>query len=487
MRGSHGDMGPHGTADPGRGPGLPGRPAAPGPRTDRGRLLLALLLAAAVTVFTATVPLLRGFFDLRVYYGAVHTWAHHGGRIYDYRVPGTSYGFTYPPFAAVAMLPLAPLGRTTAIVVSLLVNLAALAAILRILAGPDWRRHGWYRWALCLCVLALFEPLRDTVSFGQVNLVLLGLVLGDCLLLSIGRGRWAGAGIGLAAAVKLTPALFIGLLLLAGRRRAAGTATAVAAAATALAAWADPAASRFYWTEALWDTGRVGRLDYVSNQSLQGILARLGETGRPLWATAVLLTLCVWAWRGRRAVEAGDWMAAFALTGAAACLVSPITWVHHLVWLLPSFAALLRAGRLRTAAALYAVLCTSVVWLWVDDASGLDGFLGGNIYTWISLGLLLRLPTGQTRVARLPLARSARATAPAPSPESPATTAVPDQPESSSGAGAPAAATGAADASVREGGRSPSREPTGSTCPSAAKPQSSSARASSYTVNPPSA
>ncbi|GAA2204723.1 hypothetical protein GCM10009787_73010 [Streptomyces bangladeshensis] len=486
---------PRGRPGPPLPPGLPGRLGSLGslrplgslgplgPRTGRGRLLLVLLLVAAVTVFTATVPVLRGFFDLRVYYGAVHTWVHHGGRLYDYRVPGTPYGFTYPPFAAVAMLPLALLGRTTAIVMSLLVNLAALAVVLRVLAGPRWRRHGWYRWTLCLCLLALFEPLRDTVSFGQVNLVLLALVLADAWLLATGRGRWAGAGIGLAAAVKLTPALFIGLLLLAGRRRAAGTAAAVAAAATALAVRADPAASRFYWTEALWDTGRVGRLDYVSNQSLQGVLARLGESGRPLWATAVLLTLGVWAWRGRRAVAAGDWTAAFALTGAAACLVSPITWVHHLVWLLPSFAVLVRAGHPRIAAALYAVLCTSVVWLWYDDASGPGGFLGGNLYTWIALGLLLGLPTGQPRAGRPPLARNASATAPAPSPVSPATTAGPDQPEPS--CGATAAATGVADA-VPEGRRSPSSEPTGSTCPAAAKPQSSRARASSYTVSPPS-
>ncbi|WP_308280800.1 glycosyltransferase family 87 protein [Streptomyces barringtoniae] len=464
-----------------------------GPRTTRSRLLLVLVLGAAVTVFTATVPLLRDFFDLRVYYGTVHTWAHHGGRIYDYQVPGTSYGFTYPPFAALAMLPLALVDRTSAIAASLLVNLAALAVVLRILAGPDWRRHGWYRWSLGLCLLALFEPLRDTFSFGQVNLVLLALVLGDCLLLATGRERWAGAGIGLAAAVKLTPALFIGLLLLAGRRRAAGVATAVAAVATALAAWADPRASRFYWTQALWDTGRVGRLDYVSNQSLQGVLARLGEPGRPLWATAVLLTLCVWAWRARRAVRAGDWTAAFALTGAAACLVSPITWVHHLVWLLPSFAVLLRAGHPRIAGALYAVLCTSVVWLWFDDASGIGGFLGSNTYTWITLGLLLGLPTGQPRGLRLPLARSTTTTAarsattaaPATSPASPATTAGPGQPERSAGACDVAAATGLAGDTGRDLTRSPSSEPTGSTRPAAAKPQSSSSRASWYTANPP--
>ncbi|QLJ01942.1 DUF2029 domain-containing protein [Streptomyces sp. NEAU-sy36] len=455
-----------------------------GPRTERGRLLLVLALVAAVTAFTATVPLLRGFFDLRVYYGTVHTWVHHGGLIYDYRVPGTRYGFTYPPFAAVLMLPLAVLGRSAAIAASLLVNTAALAVVLRVLAGERWRRHGWYGWVPALCALALFEPLRDTFGFGQVNVVLLALVLADAWLLTNGRGRWAGAGIGLAGAIKLTPALFIGMLLLAGRRRAAGTAAAVAAAATALAAWVDPAASRFYWTEALWDTGRVGRLDYVSNQSLQGVLARLGETGRPLWATAVLLTLCVWAWRTRRAAAARDWTAAFALTGAAACLVSPITWVHHLVWLLPSFAVLLRAGRRRLAGVLYAVLCSSVVWLWVDDASGLGGFLGSNLYTWITLGLLLGLPVGQPRAA-LPLARSASATAPAPSPASPTPTAVPGQPESSPAVPDTAAATGAAEAAGLGFGRSPSSEPTGSTSPSAAKPQSSSARASSYTAKPP--
>lgn len=169
----------------------------------------------------------------------------------------------------------------------------------------------------------------------------------------------------------------------------------MALAATGLAALVVPDASKFYWTDALWDTTRVGRLDYVSNQSLQGVLARLGETGRPLWATVVLLVLAVWVVRSRRAIVAGDWTAAFALTGLTACLVSPITWVHHLVWLLPSFAVLIRAGHPRIAGALYAVMCTSVVWLWFHDASGIDGFLGSNTYTWITLGLLLWLPTGQ--------------------------------------------------------------------------------------------
>ncbi|MFI7412950.1 glycosyltransferase 87 family protein [Streptomyces sp. NPDC049627] len=451
------------------------------PRTDRARLALVLVLAAAVTVFTATVPLLRDWFDLRVYYGTVDSWIHHGGRIYDYRVPGTTYGFTYPPFAAVVMLPMALVELHVAIAVALLLNLAALAFVLRVLAGRDWRRHGWYGCALAVCALALFEPLRDTVSFGQVNILLLALVLLDCRLLATGRERWAGVGIGLAAAVKLTPAAFIGLLLVAGRRRTAAMATAVAAAATALAAWVAPDASRFYWTHAMWDTTRVGRLDYVSNQSLQGILARLGVTDRAVWAVAVLLVLGVWVARTRRAVAAGDWTAAFALTGLTACLVSPITWVHHLVWLLPSFAVLVRAGHARIAGALYAVLCTSVVWLWFDDASGVDGFLGSNTYTWITLGLLLHLPLGQSSSDRsTTLPRSTSEVTPAPTPAAPAIAQHSAQPTS---AGPPRGATSAVTGDASGSGfgltRKASSDPTGSTRPAAPNPQSSSSPASS--------
>ncbi|WP_336298783.1 glycosyltransferase 87 family protein [Streptomyces cinnabarinus] len=451
------------------------------PRTDQGRLLLVFALLAAVTAFTATVPLLRDWFDLRVYHGTVDSWVHHGGRIYDYLVPGTTYGFTYPPFAAVAMLPMALLNLPAAIVVALLLNLAALGVVLRILVGRDWRRYGWFGCALAACALALFEPLRDTVSFGQVNVLLLALVLTDAWLLATGRERWAGIGIGLAAAVKLTPALFIGLLLLSRKWRAAGVATAVAVGATAFAAWVTPDASRFYWTRALWDTTRVGRLDYVSNQSLQGVLARLGEHGRPVWAIVVLLVLCVWVWRASRAVAAGEWIAAFSLTGLAACLVSPITWVHHLVWLLPAFVVLVRAGHPRIAGALYAVLCTSVVWLWFDDASGIDGFLGSNTYVWITLGLLLWLPVGQLPAGRPFLGRVVTATAPAPTPAAPATIPASAQPGPSS-TGLATTATAAADTGSGPGrglARNSSSEPTGSTRPPASKPQSNSSRASS--------
>lgn len=369
-----------------------------------GRPVTAVCLVLATAVFLVTVPLFRGFFDVGVYYGTVGDWVHDGGRIYDYLSPGTTYGFTYPPFAAVVMLPMALVSWPVAVAVSIALSVVASALLLHWLVGPVIRREGWSRWfafVVAGCLFALFEPVRDTFSFGQVNLLLVALVFADARLLATGHGRYAGIGIGLASAIKLTPALFIGYLLITGRRRQAATATATAAAVTLLAALLDPGASRTFWTEALWDTGRVGSLSYVSNQSLQGVVARLGPDsgGHGLWPVCVIAVLAVWVYRARAAVRGGDDAAGFALTALAACLVSPVTWVHHLVWVIPAFvmlgdSALRRRhrGLLALCAAVYVILCSSVVWLWRWDSTGLGAFLGANTYVWITLGLLLALP-----------------------------------------------------------------------------------------------
>ncbi|MET7786991.1 glycosyltransferase 87 family protein [Streptomyces sp. 900116325] len=362
-------------------------------------LLRTVLPVAGAVLFTATVPYHRDWFDLYIYYGTVDDWIRHGGRIYDYLRPGTGYGFTYPPFAAVCMLPMLLVGRTGAVVGGVLLSAAASVLLLR---GP-LRELPLGRGGLVVtgCLFVMLEPVRDTFSLGQVNLLLMALVYADG-----GRGRFGGVGIGLAAAFKLTPAIFIGYLLLTGRRRAAAVATGTALAATALGVLAAPRASWVFWTRALWDTHRVGALDYVSNQSLQGALARLGA-GRPVWVLAVLAVLVLWAYRVRRATAVGDDEAGMALTGLAACLVSPVTWVHHLVWAVPAVALLARTGRRAVAAVLYVVLCSSVVWLWRDDPSGVDGFLGGSTYVWICLGLLALWPQVSSRPPSRSCARRA--------------------------------------------------------------------------------
>ncbi|MFC5906526.1 glycosyltransferase 87 family protein [Streptacidiphilus monticola] len=342
---------------------------------------LPLLLVPATTLFMLEVPFYRGWFDLYVYRGAVGAWILHGTSLYGYRLPGTGYGFTYPPFAALCLAPLALVPRWAAVTAMFLANTAASFLVLRLLLGRLSLRH----LAVAACLFVMLEPVRDTFSFGQVNLLLLALVLLDERL-----GRWCGVLVGVAAAVKLTPLLFVGRLLAGGRHRAAALAATTAAATSALAWLLAPRASHRYWTRELWDTHRIGDLSYVSNQSLRGVVARLGDPGggTPLWLALAAVTLALWL----RGVRRSDDATGLALTSAAACLLSPVTWVHHLVWLLPALALLVRRGHRIAAGAVYVVLCSSLVWLWRFDSSGVPAFLGANAYAWLAVWLLVTLP-----------------------------------------------------------------------------------------------
>ncbi|WP_406045143.1 DUF2029 domain-containing protein [Micromonospora sp. NBC_00898] len=386
-----------------------------GLRASRWRVLLLAGLVLGIGTAIALLPGHRGWFDVGVYHGAVNHWVRGHGQLYDYVRPGTEYGFTYPPFAAVCMLPMALLGWYPTIAVNLAVTVAATAFVLYVLIDPIARREGWSRWfsfALAGCLFAMLGPVRDTVSFGQINLVLMALVYLDLWLLE--RRHWlAGVGSGVAAAIKLTPAIFIGYLLVTRQWRAAAVASGTAAAATALTAVLAPGASRTYFTDALWDTGRVGVLDYVSNQSLLGMVARLNPAhpDRLLWVALVGVVAAVWVRRARRVAWLGDHRAGFALTGVAACLISPITWVHHLVWLAPALVVLADAAppldsgdpqarrRLWASIGAYVLLASSLVWLWSGDDRGVVPYVGGNSYVLLALGMLLFLPVGDGRPA----------------------------------------------------------------------------------------
>ena len=388
----------------------------------RRRIVLALVVLAFYGVvwwFLSWAAERHGYFDLKVYWGAINHWAHGHGELYDYILYHSTYGFTYPPFAALTMLPMAFVPWPVAIVISLVMSVAASVVVLYWLVDPVARRHGWIRWftlAVALGVAAAFEPMRETVNFGQVNMLLLAIVAGDLLLL-VGPGRrYAGVGIGLATAIKLTPGLFVLYLLLTRRYRAAAVAAATATAATLFAAAVIPDASREFWTDALWNTGRIGSQSFISNQSWNGFVARLDPTqpSRPLWLFLALATLVFWAWRVRRAGRVSgnpDDLFGLAVTGVAGCLVSPITWIHHLVWLLPALALLFargvdraydrapdrglpfarRWGVLAFTAGLYALLSSRLVWRFAFHFGGW-GVLFSNSYVWASVLLLVLVP-----------------------------------------------------------------------------------------------
>src|SRR5205823_2463127 len=97
------------------------------PRRTAVQVLLLLALAAATWAFLAVAAVRHGYFDLRVYYGALNHWVGGRGELYDYLLPNTRYGFTYPPFAALVMLPMGFLGWHPAIAIS--VGLTVLATV----------------------------------------------------------------------------------------------------------------------------------------------------------------------------------------------------------------------------------------------------------------------------------------------------------------------------------------------------------------------
>ncbi len=364
-------------------------------------------LAAGVSVFLAGLAVRHGFFDLRVYHGALNYWVHDGGSLYDYLLPKSTYGFTYPPFAALAMLPMAVTPWTVTILISVTASVAATVILLYWLVDPIARHQGWTRWyalAIAVCLAAAFEPLRETVNFGQVNMLLVILVAADLLLLVSRGSRFGGVGIGLATAIKLTPGIFIVYLLVTRRWRAAIVASATAAAATVFAAALAPGASLVFWTDALWNTDRVGALAFISNQSINGAVARLhpSDPSTALWLLGVAAVAALWFFRVRRAVAAGDEMTGFALTGILGCLMSPITWVHHLVWVGPAIVllvdnALRSEGRRRSvllgfAIISYGLLCSRIVWEFNEQWDNPLGWLLASTYVWISIALLATLP-----------------------------------------------------------------------------------------------
>jgi alpha-1,2-mannosyltransferase len=319
-----------------------------------------LVTAAAVCLlsFTAFWVAQRlahvNMLDVMVYRAEAET-LRAGGDLYAMRATSANLGMTYPPIAAVLFLPLTwvsvPVMRTLSTAGNLLLVIALVRLSLQLvrpaLARAEARTDLWRTTLWVAAVVVWCEPVWTTLRYGQINLLVAVAVLWD--LTRREGSRWAGLGIGLATAVKLTPGLFVVLLLAAGlllwRRdrgtnpwlRTALTATGVFLAATLAAVAALPADSRTFWTRTLFETGRVGHAEETANQSLSGVLARLMHTDSPgVWWVlaagafgAVAMTLAI------RAALRGDKAVAVVVCAFTALMISPISWSHHWVWCVP--------------------------------------------------------------------------------------------------------------------------------------------------------
>ncbi|MEU6991572.1 glycosyltransferase 87 family protein [Streptomyces sp. NPDC046465] len=287
-----------------------------------------------------------------------------GGDLYGFTVTPWQLPATYPPFAAILFVPTTwlPLGALKA--VFLAGNVVLLAVLVRLscrLAGLPARTA-----PLCAATaLALWlEPVFQTVVFGQINLALACLILWDLTRPPGAVGK--GFALGVAAGIKLTPAVFIAYLFLRGRTREALTALASLTGTVLLGALVLPAASMEFFTRRVFETGRVGKAWIIDNQSLQGLIARLLHAAEPgaAWAVPAALTAAVGLWLVRRAPGEAH---ALLLTAFTTVLISPISWSHHWVWCVPLLAVLVAGGRPRLAAAVAVVFTARTFWLLPHD------------------------------------------------------------------------------------------------------------------------
>ncbi|MFI6303312.1 glycosyltransferase 87 family protein [Amycolatopsis thailandensis] len=274
--------------------------------------------------------------------------------------------FTYPPFAGLLFTSL------TALPTQLCWGLLALAAApsLYFALRPFAARA--HLPVLLVGAFAL-QPVWQTIGLGQVNLVLMAAVVADMFLLRDSRFR--GIAIGIVAAIKLIPLIFIVHLLVVRRFADAARALAVFIVVTAFAMAVLPGDSLRYWTSAILNAHFAAMKGWVGNQSWQAFVARTMPDGTA--ATVVIVafsaafaTLAMWL--VHRVHRAGDDRAALLVTAGCSLLLSPISWTHHWVWVVPALGLLAARGR-RGGAVAIAVLFTGWTVAVVPGGGGAEG------------------------------------------------------------------------------------------------------------------
>jgi alpha-1,2-mannosyltransferase len=280
--------------------------------------------------------------------------------------------FIYPPFAAICAIPLALLDRVSVQFLWLLGIVVALTyAVVRMLKSAGMRVGAGLASlaALLVGVLAWLEPIRLTAELGQINLVLLVLVVAD--LLATKQRKWAGVGIGLAAGIKLTPALFIVYLLVTRRVRAAVVATATFAATLGFGFAVAPSDSSTFWLHGRFDDVNRISHDPLANTSVRGLFVRMHWSLTLATVVAVVVAACA-IMLATIAYRRGQAVLAIAVVGMASAAASPFSWSHHWVWFAPLVVHLgYRAYVMRSGVAAAAMwLVCAVVGGWFVSVAG---------------------------------------------------------------------------------------------------------------------
>ncbi|MFC5729139.1 MULTISPECIES: glycosyltransferase 87 family protein [Nocardioides] len=375
-----------------------------GPGSAPAAVLVVVIGAAIAGAVVGEFP------DLHVY--------RYGGRavldqlpLYDADDPVTGYPFTYPPFAAVVMVPLTLLPGWLAAALWTGASAGCLAVSVVVVRRALGRPAPWWLVVGVTAGALALEPVWQNLSFGQINLILMLAVLID--LVRPERGT-SGVLVGIAAGLKLTPLVFVVLLVLVGHRGAARRASLAFAGTVAAGFAALPGSAATYWTDGLLDPGRVGPPALAHNQSVNGALTRILDGSPPSWlwlvvagllASAVLLAAAAW-WRR------GDRVLGTCLGAVAMLLAAPVAWSHHWVWAVPVALVLWERSRWAAAAWTAVFVLRPIVWppwgrgqeydwRWFDHLSGNAYLLAAlTVGSWAAIALNRRRGGSVSMVGR---------------------------------------------------------------------------------------
>ncbi len=313
------------------------RPVGPSTRAgSRVPYLAAVVAGAGLCVYLATAAHRYGL-DLRVYRDSALAFRE-GRDPYLLGFTASHLPFTYPPFA-LAVLSSLTLGsyavaQWTLWVLSVAAAAVAVAIVLmdRGFAGRAATWFGAFAWAAASMIV--LEPARSGIDYGQIEFVLMLVVVADVLVVP---SPFRGIAVGIATAIKLTPLVFVALFVV---RRDWGSAiravlSFVFFSALAWLLWPD--LSRMFWHRDVTHPGRVGSVVYGGNQSWYAILHRSpfpAHGSAPAWLVLSLATAVFGGFIAWRCAETGRQSFALIAVALIGLLVSPISWTHHWVWVI---------------------------------------------------------------------------------------------------------------------------------------------------------
>ena len=319
--------------------------------------------------------------------------------LYDWPLKNEALKFTYTPFAAlffamVSFVPWSILPR-----LSQAVNLVALVAATWCTMGALGYRDRRVKAGGALLGAAaglLTEPVFRTMYLGQINLLLMALIIWD--LTQPDDRWWKGIATGLAAGIKLVPLIFIPYLLLTRKFRQAAVALGSFVATVLLGFVILPGDSRDWWLHGLFiQDGRTGFVGWGGNQSMRAIATRLAGSingATWIWVVAVVAVTVLGLICAAMLDRAGHTMLGLLMAALIGLLDSPISWDHHWVWVVPGMMVAVhyavrawQAGRRRGAVGCVAIavgmLLVFAPWpggLWSVHTTGPGNFTHGLIW-----------------------------------------------------------------------------------------------------------